>query len=130
MLKQANTVQTMLDIESRLSNVRYEIESLTKELKYIDSNVQYSTINLKIREVVRYEENDFEAKTFWQELKEEIFDSADGFVDFAKNLLFVFIRLFPYIVIITVILVPIVRKKKKIKKAKAEAIKLKDDDIK
>jgi hypothetical protein len=47
MLKQANTVQTMLDIESRLSNVRYEIESLTKELKYIEDQ-EYQNLSKEI----------------------------------------------------------------------------------
>lgn len=133
MLKQATDVKTMLDIESRLSNVRYEIESLTKELKYIDSNVQYSTINLRIREVVKYEENNFQSKTFWEELKEEIFDSADGFVEFLKNLLFVTIRVFPYLVIFLIIFIPIVRirrKKRKARKAKDATVTLKDDNVK
>ena len=130
MLKQATDVKTMLDIESRLSSVRYEIESLTKELKYIDSNVQYSTINLRIREVVKYEENNFQSKTFWEELKEEIFDSADNFIDFSKELLFAFINLFPYIVIIIIIFTVVRKIRRKRKKIKNAKMTLKDDEIK
>lgn len=130
LLANAQSVDVMLQIENNLSNVRYEIESLTREIKFIDSNVEYSTIEVNVREVIKYDEYQPEPKNFFEELVETIKGSTENFGIFMKNLLFTVIYLFPYIVILTVILI-VVSKIKKKKKAKREALrKLKEDQIK
>jgi hypothetical protein len=45
-LKQANTVTDILSVESNLNNVRAEIESREGRLKYLMSQVSFSTLNL------------------------------------------------------------------------------------
>ncbi len=49
-LDRAVTVDETLQVTSALSNVRYQIESLEGQIKYYDSNVSYSTINLTLSE--------------------------------------------------------------------------------
>lgn len=130
LLANAQSVDVMLQIENNLSNVRYEIESLTREIKFIDSNVEYSTIEVSVREVIKYDEYQPEPKNFFEELVETIKGSTENFGIFMKNLLFTVIYLFPYIVILTVIII-VVSKIKKKRKAKREALrKLKEDQIK
>ena len=130
LLANAQSVDVMLQIENNLSNVRYEIESLTREIKFIDSNVEYSTIEVNVREVIKYDEYQPEPKNFFEELVETIKGSTENFGIFMKNLLFTVIYLFPYIVILTVIII-VVSKIKKKRKAKREALrKLKEDQIK
>ena len=130
LLANAQSVDVMLQIENNLSNVRYEIESLTREIKFIDSNVEYSTIEVSVREVIKYDEYQPEPKNFFEELVETIKGSTENFGIFMKNLLFTVIYLFPYIVILTVIII-VVSKIKKNRKAKREALrKLKEDQIK
>lgn len=130
LLANAQSVDVMLQIENNLSNVRYEIESLTREIKFIDSNVEYSTIEINVREVIKYDEYQPEPKNFFEELVETIKGSTENFGIFMKNLLFTVIYLFPYIVILTVIIIVISKIKKK-RKAKREALrKLKEDQIK
>ena len=51
MLEKAETVADMITIESRLSEVRYNIESVTSQLNNWQHQVDYSTINLSIYEV-------------------------------------------------------------------------------
>ncbi|PEL07626.1 DUF4349 domain-containing protein [Bacillus sp. AFS017336] len=51
LLKKAGSLKDILEIEKQLTDVRYEIESLTTTLKSYDSAVNYSTINLFINEV-------------------------------------------------------------------------------
>lgn len=130
LLANAQSVDVMLQIENNLSNVRYEIESLTREIKFIDSNVEYSTIEVNVREVIKYDEYQPEPKNFFEELVETIKGSTENFGIFMKNLLFTVIYLLPYIVILTVIII-VVSKIKKKRKAKREALrKLKEDQIK
>ena len=130
LLANAQSVDVMLQIENNLSNVRYEIESLTREIKFIDSNVEYSTIEINVREVIKYDEYQPEPKNFFEELVETIKGSTENFGIFMKNLLFTVIYLIPYIVILTVIII-VVSKIKKNRKSKREALrKLKEDQIK
>lgn len=49
-LDKAVTVEEILQVTDYLSNVRYEIESLEGQLKYYDTNVDYSTITLTLTE--------------------------------------------------------------------------------
>lgn len=49
-LDKAVTVEEILQVTDYLSNVRYEIESIEGQLKYYDSNVDYSTISLTLTE--------------------------------------------------------------------------------
>ncbi|HHX71771.1 MAG TPA: DUF4349 domain-containing protein [Clostridiales bacterium] len=50
-LKDATDLQYVLDIERELSNIRSEIESLTSRLNKLSSLVEYSTVNVSLREV-------------------------------------------------------------------------------
>lgn len=120
LLEKASDVSTMLQIENNLTDVRYQIESLTKELKTIDSNVQYSTITMYIREVERYTQPETEPQTFGDELKETVKDSYENFVEFLKEFLFWFIGAFPYLVILGVIIFGVVKVSKKRNKKKKE----------
>ena len=54
MLESAETVSEMLEIESRLCDVQYQIESLTNTQRTIDNDVRYATFNLTLSEVTKY----------------------------------------------------------------------------
>lgn len=47
----AETLEDLLAIEKQLSDVRYQIESYTGRKKVMDSLIQYSTVNVELREV-------------------------------------------------------------------------------
>lgn len=51
LLEQAENIEDIISIESRLSEVRYQIESMESQLRTMDNQVSYSTINLSIEEV-------------------------------------------------------------------------------
>lgn len=54
LLERAETIEDIIALESRLSEVRYQIESMETQLRTYDNLVDYSTINLYIEEVERY----------------------------------------------------------------------------
>lgn len=54
LMEQAETVEDIISIESRLSEVRYQIESMESQLRTYDNQIDYSTIYLYIDEVERY----------------------------------------------------------------------------
>ncbi|MDE6203910.1 MAG: DUF4349 domain-containing protein, partial [Lachnospiraceae bacterium] len=51
LLAKAENVEDIIAIESRLSEVRYQMESMESQLRTLDNQVSYSTVNLHISEV-------------------------------------------------------------------------------
>lgn len=51
LLEQAESVEDIITIEERLSDVRYQIESMESQLRTYDNLVDYSTVSLDIDEV-------------------------------------------------------------------------------
>ena len=53
LLKKAETIEDIISLESRLSEVRYQIESMESQLRTMDNQVSYSTVYLYIDEVAK-----------------------------------------------------------------------------
>lgn len=51
LMEQAKTVEDTMSIQSRLTDVRYELESYMSQLKVYDNQVDYDTVNISIQEV-------------------------------------------------------------------------------
>ena len=51
LLEQADSMDAVVALEARLSEVRYELESMTSKLRLYDNQVAYSTVDLYIWEV-------------------------------------------------------------------------------
>lgn len=54
LMEKAENVDAIVTIEARLSEVRYELENLTSQLKYYDNQVDYSTVTINLAEVKDY----------------------------------------------------------------------------
>ena len=119
MLEKAESVTEMLEIESRLCDVQYQIEALTNTQRTIDNDVRYSTFNLSLAEVKKFTTP--EPETFGDKFKEAVGGSVESFGVFSENLLFFFIYVLPYLLCIAVVLIIVLvivktSKKKKEKK--------------
>ncbi|MDE6751023.1 MAG: DUF4349 domain-containing protein [Lachnospiraceae bacterium] len=121
LLTVAETVEDIITIEQRLSDVRYQLESMESQLRTLDNQIDYSTINLSIREVKRLTPT--QEKTVWDKIKngfsESIYNVGHGLVNF-----FIwFVVNIPYIVIWAVVLfvafliIKAIIKKKKLRKS-------------
>ena len=51
LMEQAETMSDLLEIEARLTDVRYELETVTSQLRLYDNLVDYATIQLNVRQV-------------------------------------------------------------------------------
>lgn len=67
-LSKAEKLEDVVQLQTALSDVRYQIESLTAQLKRMDSQVTYSYLNMDLREVVEYQETAAKPKTFGEKL--------------------------------------------------------------
>lgn len=52
LLETASTIEDMITIESRLGEVRYQLESMKSQLRTFDNQVDYSTVHINIDEVI------------------------------------------------------------------------------
>lgn len=127
LLEKAESLEAVITLQDRLSDVRYEIESYESRIRSYDSQIQYSTVKLEISEVER--ETAAEEETFGQEVKRRFSESMEdigyGFTRFGAWLLgefpVILLLLLLIVGIPALIVVLIVRasKKKKAKRLKA-----------
>lgn len=103
MLEKATTVEEMIAIEARLSEVRYNIESLTSQLKNWDNKVNYSTVTIYINEVKELTVQVPVQRTYWQEIGDGLKDTMSDIGRFFKNFFKFIIVNFPVIIILAVI---------------------------
>lgn len=54
LLEKADTLESVIALEERLSEIRYQLESMESQLRLYDNQVDYSTVTLRIEEVTVY----------------------------------------------------------------------------
>ena len=126
LLAQAETMEDLLTIEERLTDVRYELESVTSQMRLYDNQVDFATIHLNIREVKEY--TPVEEPTFWERITEGFADSIEGVGEGIVDFIAWVIIASPYLVVYGIILVVaifLVRRLRKSCKARREARKAK-----
>lgn len=128
LLANADTVEEMLQIESHLSDVRYEIETLTSQIKNWDSRISYSTLTLNVSEVSLFTEDTPAAMSYGRQLATALKSSAKSVWRFLKNLLKGIVAALPVLAAIAVVAVPVffivrrvIRRKKSKKTNEAES---------
>ena len=114
LLSQAETMSDLLEIEARLSDVRYELESYTTRLQRYDNQVNYATIYLSISEVQEY--TPVAEKTVWQRICDGFDDSLEGIQEGFVDTVVWILANSPYLVLWGIILAAFVVLKKKLPK--------------
>ena len=121
LMDQAETMADLLEIEARLTDVRYELESVTSQLRTYDNLVDYATIYLGIDEVKEY--TPVEEETLWQRISGGFVRSLKGLGETLLDVAVWLIVNLPYLVVLAAIGWAIVaitrrlRRKKAVKKA-------------
>lgn len=84
LMDKAENLSDLLEIEARLTDVRYELENVTSQLRILSNRVDYATIHLYISQVRVYTET--EPQTVWQRIgsgfKENLHDIGEDMTDF------------------------------------------------
>lgn len=73
LLERAENLEDLLTIESRLSEVRYELENYGSRLRLLDNQIDYSTVYINISEVERVTQTG--ERTFFEEIADRFNDS-------------------------------------------------------
>lgn len=122
LMEQAETMADLLEIESRLTDVRYELENRASQLRLYDNQVDYATIYLSIDEVQEY--TPVEEPTVWERISGGFVSSIKGVGNGLLDLLVWVLAKSPYLVIlggITAGVVVLIKKRKTRRAAKKAA---------
>lgn len=116
LLENADTMEDIIALESRLSEVRYQIESMESRLRTFDNQVDYSTVHIEVQEVERYTPQP--EKGTWDRIKTGFFENVYRVTDGIKNFAIEFVIAIPILVIwavgitVVILLARVILKKK------------------
>ncbi len=113
LLKKAGSLTDVIELQSRLSQVRSEIESMKKQLAQYDDQVSYSKVNVYIDEVEREVKTE---DTFFGKVKKTFMDSIYSLGNFFEEAAVNILGGFPYIALVAGVVVIVILIVKKIKK--------------
>lgn len=125
MMEQTTSIEDMITIEARLSEVQYQLSLYKNRLASMDADVEYSTITIRVEEVMEYiqEQPVVKTNTFFDRLWNTLVETWEFFLDMLEGLLFFVIRMIPIALVVGVIALIvrlIVRSHKKKKAAKIQ----------
>lgn len=130
LLEQAEDLDTIIVLQNRMTEVRYQIESAESRIRVLENQVLYATLNLTVKEVL--EETVVEEAhvvTFGERIGDQFADTWENTVEFFQDLLLVTIACLPgiiFLAIVTAVVLIIVfsaRNKRRKRRAKALAEK-------
>lgn len=127
LLEKAEKMEDVISLESRISQVTYELENYTSTLRTYDNLVQYGTVTIQIDEVERI--SNPQPKNVWERMSNGISDSMynikEGFKDFSVWV----VSNLPYLIIwaIIVSIIVIVVKRKSLNKKNIYKLEVKSD---
>lgn len=107
LLETAATIEDMITIESRLGEVRYQLESMKSQLRTFDNQVDYSTVHININEVIELtpvvELTDGEriAQGFSKSVADVLYGIKEFFINLIINIPYIIV----WVIVIAVILV-------------------------
>lgn len=108
MMDKAETIEDMIAVESRLSEVERQLNSYKTDLSQMDKDVEFSTVYIDLQEVKRYTET-VEKTTFKEKLGFAFEDAISSFRDFCEGVILFVVRNFPFLIIFAIIVALIIR---------------------
>lgn len=121
MLGTSGDLESLIALEQRLSEVRYEIESIERNLRNLDQKLAYSTISIDLHEVEIYTPTAAVQRSFGEKLADAFSDGWRGFSRGLQGFVIGFAAALPTLVLLAVIAaVVIVVVRKRVKKKKQQ----------
>lgn len=95
LLKKANSVKDILEIQEKIRKIEEEIESRKGRLQYFDDRVRFSTLQIEVFQNIEVTPVK-KARNFGQQLVDSFKNGVDGFLDFMLFL----VSIWPFVLIL------------------------------
>lgn len=108
LLTKAETMEDIITLEGAISDVEYQIESLSGELRHYDALIGYSTIYVTLNEVYRVTEEERAPLTFGERMgvafREGLRDFGENLEDFAEWLAYSWLGILVFVLILVAVI--------------------------
>lgn len=114
-------LENIITLESRLSDIQYELQNYESQLRYYDNQVSYSTVTMNIQEVEKLTPVTEKKQTVWTRIKNGFGDTMYKISSGLKDFLVWFVVNLPYLLIwalIICVIIIIIRRSMKKSRAK------------
>lgn len=120
MYKNARDISEMIQVESRITEVSAKILEYQNQMDIMDLDVNYSTINISLREVITYTDNPTakDDGSFGRRIVKAAEGAWNGLVEFIEDSIIWVVESIFGLAIVAIIVIVTVRKIKKIRKKK------------
>lgn len=109
LLAKAENMEDIIDLENAISETEYQIEQLTGSLRHYDSLVDFATVEIGLREVLRLSTVEEAPPTFGSRLGNAFVDGLHGFGDFLQGLAIFLAYNWTWLLILAVIALAVIR---------------------
>jgi Leucine-rich repeat (LRR) protein len=106
LLSKAENMSDLLEIEARLTDVRYELENVTSQLRVLANKVDYATVYLYISQVKVYTE--VEEQTIWQRISSGFMQNLADIGEAAENFFVWFVTYSPQLIVFTLLAIVVI----------------------
>lgn len=125
LLAEAENMSDLLEIEARLTDVRYELESYSSQMRVYDNQVDYATIYLSLSEVQEY--TPVEEPTFVERIRNTFSDALEGLGNGIVDLTVFLIGNSPYLLVYGILGTAVVLMIRRLRKARVSRKEKKAD---
>lgn len=115
----AETTADLLEIENQLTEVQYQLESYTRQMKVMDNQVDYCTVDISLREVATLTPT---GVSFGERIADAFTGGWTAFAAFVQDAVVAIIYSLPLLIVLGIlaaVLVPVLRRRRQSKRRKA-----------
>lgn len=113
LLEQADNIDTMLTIESKLTEIKYQMENYQSRLRLMNNQVSFSTVNIYLEEVMDFTEITNIKLGYWSRLSASFGHSFDKLIGFLEQLSLWLADNFAGLAVVAIIVILAVRTSRK-----------------
>ncbi len=99
LMEEATEMDDILTIEDKITDIRYQLQSMESQLRTYDNKVTYSTVYMTITEVKELTIVEPEPETFWDRLSNRFTNSMVNMGDGFQNFIIWFIAALPHLIL-------------------------------
>ena len=121
MMEKAETVEDMIAVEARLTDVERELNDEKTQLSDMDRDVNFSTVYISLQEVFEYSEQVVEI-SYGEKLKKAFSRAVSDFVEFWGDLILGIVETFPFLIMFGLIIFAIVKASRRARRRREEKL--------
>lgn len=123
LLAKAETMEDIIDLENAISETEYQIEQLTGSLRHYDSLVDFATVEIGLREVLRLTTVEEAPPTFARQLSSAFTEGLRSFGDFLQGVAIFLAYNWLWLLVLAVIALAVVKLSKRAQARRGETFR-------